>query len=82
MVSVKRLVVGSVDNLLRPRLVGRDTRMPDVVVLFSTLGGLAVLGPTGVIIGPILAGMFITCWDIFTAARRRELGGPVSTDEE
>ncbi|MCC7007296.1 MAG: AI-2E family transporter [Acidobacteria bacterium] len=75
------LVVGSVDNLLRPRLVGRDTRMPDVVVLFSTLGGLAVLGASGFIIGPILAGMFITCWEIFTASRHPEMN-PVITDGE
>lgn len=76
------LVVGSVDNVLRPRLVGHDTRMPDVVVLFSTLGGLAALGPAGFIIGPIVAGLFITSWELFTAMRRREFGGPELTDDE
>lgn len=67
------LIVGSVDNLLRPRLVGRDTRMHDLVILFSTLGGLAVFGPLGFIIGPVLAGLFVTGWQIFGLAYRDEL---------
>jgi predicted PurR-regulated permease PerM len=67
------LVVGSVDNLLRPRLVGRDTKMHDLVILFSTLGGLAVFGPLGFIIGPVLAGLFVTGWQIFALAYRDEL---------
>lgn len=62
------LVVGSVDNILRPRLVGRDTRMHDLMILFSTLGGLIVFGPVGFIVGPILAGLFITSWEIFAMA--------------
>lgn len=67
------LVVGSVDNLLRPRLVGHDTKLHDVVILFSTLGGLLVFGPLGFIIGPILAGLFVTSWQIFGIAYREEL---------
>ena len=62
------LAVGSVDNLLRPRLVGRDTEMHDLVILFSTLGGILVFGPVGFILGPVLAGLFITSWDIFGVA--------------
>lgn len=64
------LIVGSVDNVLRPRLVGRDTRLHDVVILFSTLGGIFMFGPLGFIIGPILAGLFVTSWDIFAVAYR------------
>lgn len=64
------LVVGSVDNVLRPRLVGRDTKMHDLVILFSTLGGILVFGPIGFIIGPILAGLFVTSWEIFAVAYR------------
>ncbi len=67
------LVVGSIDNLLRPSLVGRDTKMHDLVILFSTLGGLAVFGPLGFIIGPVLAGLFVTGWQIFGLAYRDEL---------
>ncbi len=58
-------VIGLVDNVLRPILVGRDTRLPDYLVLLSTLGGFGLLGMNGFIIGPLLAVLFITCWDIF-----------------
>jgi predicted PurR-regulated permease PerM len=67
------IVVGSVDNIVRPRLVGSDTRMPDVLVLLSTLGGIAMFGATGVVIGPVVAGLFLTSWHIFAATFSREL---------
>ena len=67
------LIVGSIDNLLRPRLVGRDTKMHDLVILFSTMGGLFVIGPLGFIIGPVLAGLFVTSWQIFRIAYREQL---------
>jgi predicted PurR-regulated permease PerM len=69
------LVIGSVDNILRPILVGKDTKMPDYVVLISTLGGLSVFGFNSFVIGPMIAAMFITVWDIF-AASRVEGAGP------
>ncbi len=56
------LVIGLVDNLLRPRLVGNDTKLPDYLILLSTLGGLAWFGVSGFILGPIIAAFFITCW--------------------
>ena len=59
------LVVGSVDNLLRPRLVGKDTKMHDLMILFSTLGGIAMFGIIGFIIGPIIAALFVTVWEIY-----------------
>ena len=59
------LLVGSVDNLLRPRLVGRDTKMHELLIFFSTLGGLGMFGIIGFIIGPIIAALFITVWDIY-----------------
>lgn len=67
------LIVGSVDNVLRPWLVGRDTKMHDLVILFSTLGGLIVFGPLGFIIGPLVAGLFVTIWEIFGATYHDEL---------
>ncbi|WP_310388040.1 AI-2E family transporter, partial [Roseateles sp.] len=67
------LVVGSVDNILRPWLVGRDTKMHDLVILFSTLGGLLAIGAMGFIIGPVLAGLFVTSWQIFGIAYRDQL---------
>lgn len=56
-------VIGLVDNLLRPILVGKDTKMPDYVVLFSTLGGLSILGINGFVIGPVVAALFIAAWE-------------------
>ncbi len=71
------LVIGMVDNVLRPLLVGKDTKMPDYVVLISTIGGMSVFGITGFVIGPAIAAMFIAVWDLFAsqqeAARRRQL---------
>lgn len=64
------LVIGSIDNVLRPILVGRDTRMPDYVVLISTLGGLQLFGFHGFIVGPVVAALFIGTWDIVTEQRR------------
>lgn len=59
------LVIGLVDNLLRPILVGKDTRMPDYVVMISTLGGMTVFGINGFVLGPTIAAMFIAVWQIF-----------------
>jgi predicted PurR-regulated permease PerM len=56
--------IGMVDNLLRPVLVGRDTQMPNYVILLSTLGGLAGFGLAGIVIGPIIAAFFITVWQM------------------
>jgi len=61
-------VVGTVDNLLRPRLVGKDTKMPDLLILLGTLGGLVLFGAVGIIIGPIIAALFVTVWDIYGEA--------------
>ena len=61
-------VVGSVDNFLRPWLVGKDTELPDLVILVSTLGGLMLFGPLGFIVGPIVAALFVTVWELYGAA--------------
>lgn len=62
------VVIGLVDNILRPLLVGKDTQMPDYVVLISTLGGIALFGLNGFVIGPVIAALFIAAWDLFTEA--------------
>jgi predicted PurR-regulated permease PerM len=59
------VIVGTLDNLLRPRLVGKDTQMHDLFIFFSTLGGLALFGLVGFVIGPIVAALFVTVWDIY-----------------
>lgn len=62
------LVIGLVDNILRPVLVGKDTKMPDYLVLMSTLGGMAIFGLNGFIIGPVIAAMFIAVWSTLSAS--------------
>lgn len=59
------LLIGTIDNVLRPLLVGRDTHLPDYIILLSTLGGIVVFGLSGFVIGPIIAGLFVTVWDMF-----------------
>lgn len=68
------LVIGLVDNLLRPVLVGKDTRMPDYVVMIATLGGMAVFGINGFVVGPAIAAMFIAVWHIHGAERTSGAG--------
>jgi predicted PurR-regulated permease PerM len=58
-------VIGLVDNILRPILVGRDTKLPDYIVLLSTLGGFALFGMSGFVLGPVVAAVFVASWDIF-----------------
>ena len=59
------VIVGSVDNFVRPRLVGKDTEMHDLLILFGTLGGIIMFGIVGIIIGPIIAALFTTVWEIY-----------------
>jgi predicted PurR-regulated permease PerM len=62
------LVVGSLDNLLRPILVGKDTQMHELMIFFGTMGGIFMFGMIGVIIGPIVAALFVTVWEIYGQA--------------
>jgi len=59
--------VGTIDNMLRPKLVGKDAKIPDLLILLGTLGGLFFFGPIGFIIGPLVCGLFLTVWDIYGA---------------
>src|SRR5690606_13538687 len=74
LVAFGAVVIGLVDNILRPILVGRDTKLPDYVVLLSTLGGLALFGINGFVIGPLIAALFFAFWGIFM----REIHTPES----
>ncbi len=64
-------VIGMIDNLLRPILVGHETKLPDFVVLIATVAGLELFGLSGFIIGPIIAALFIAVWDIVTELREQ-----------
>ena len=71
------LVIGMIDNLLRPVLVGKDTQMPDYVVMITTLGGMAVFGINGFVIGPAIGAMFIAVWEIYSVSRESgDVGSP------
>jgi predicted PurR-regulated permease PerM len=61
-------VIGLVDNFLRPILVGKDIKLPDYLVLLSTLGGMALFGLNGFVIGPVIAALFVAAWDLFASA--------------
>ena len=66
-------VISSIDNFLRPVLLGRETKMPDALILISILGGISVFGIAGVVIGPVVSALVITVWDIFAEEFSAEL---------
>lgn len=65
--------ISLIDNILRPILVGRDTEMPDALILLAILGGLATFGLTGIIIGPVVAALFLAIWSLFETEYSLEL---------
>ncbi|OOG68788.1 hypothetical protein BLJAPNOD_04132 [Ensifer sp. M14] len=71
------LVIGLVDNLLRPVLIGKETKIPDYLVLVSTLGGIATFGPNGLVVGPMIAALFLAAWSVFPAmmSERKDQNG-------
>ncbi|GAB3774212.1 AI-2E family transporter [Ramlibacter monticola] len=71
------VVIGLVDNVLRPILVGKDTRMPDFLVLVATLGGIVVFGLNGFVIGPVIAAVFLVSWEMLASARQQAMMPPL-----
>jgi predicted PurR-regulated permease PerM len=72
------IVIVNVDNVMRPRLVGQEVGMHDLMVFFSTLGGIAMFGPMGFIIGPMIAALFLSVLDIYSAEYRDHLDGTLA----
>lgn len=68
------LVISVVDNLMRPALVGRDLRLPDYVVLISTVGGIAMVGANGFVVGPMIAALFFAVWSLMAEDPPPEAG--------
>lgn len=66
------IVIASVDNVLRPILVGRDTGIPDWIILVTTLGGISIAGVSGIVIGPLVAGLFLASWSILQEQRAED----------
>jgi len=76
LVLVGVLLIGLVDNILRPILVGRDTRLPDYLILLSTLGGITAFGVSGFVIGPVVAALCLAGWEMFAEDFREPLALP------
>lgn len=72
LIFVGVVVIGLVDNLLRPPLVGKETKLPDYVVLISTVGGMTMLGINGFVLGPLVAALFIVAWSLFRQEQEQE----------
>lgn len=66
------IVISNIDNVLRPILVGRDTGIPDWIILVTTLGGISLAGFSGIVLGPLVGGLFLACWSILREQRERE----------
>jgi predicted PurR-regulated permease PerM len=85
------VIVGSLDNVLRPILVGKDTKMHELMIFFGTLGGIMMFGIAGIFIGPLIASLFITIWELYGIAfaeylpevyYRKEKAPAVGTDDD
>jgi len=63
---ISAFVIGNIDNVLRPRLVGRDAGMHDLMIFFSTIGGIGLFGVMGFLVGPVIAVLFLTILDIYS----------------
>ena len=74
------LVVGLIDNVLTPILIGQDTEMPDLMVLTTTLGGLALFGIAGIVIGPIIGALFVAVWELLGNAIEEDRAGSSVVD--
>jgi predicted PurR-regulated permease PerM len=57
-------IIGIVDNLLRPYLISKETKLPDYLVLLTTIGGISLFGISGFVLGPIIAALFISLWSL------------------
>ena len=65
-------IISSADNVLRPILVGRDTGIPDWIILITTLGGISLVGFSGIVLGPLVAGLFLASWSILREQREED----------
>lgn len=67
------LFISIIDNVIRPILIGNDIEMHPIIILFSTLGGIALFGISGFIIGPIIAALFQAFWEMYEDYYKKEL---------
>lgn len=82
LLGIGLFVISMVDNILRPPLVGKGTRLPDYVVLISTLGGLSVFGLDGFVLGPLIAALFVAVWSLQAQDREQRDRGTARHDTD
>lgn len=70
---VGAVVISTIDNLIRPSLVGKDIQMHPLLVLFSTLGGIILFGISGFVIGPVIASLYLATLSIYDHYYKSEL---------
>ena len=63
---ISTLIISSIDNILQPRLVSRSSGLHDLLIFFSTLGGISMFGVMGFIVGPIIAALFVSILDVYS----------------
>lgn len=80
LLAVGVLILSTIDNLLRPPLVGQGTKLPDYMVLVSTLGGLSLFGINGFVIGPLIAALFVAFWSLYTDEHSGSVDGRLMVD--
>jgi len=73
LILVAAVIISSVDNIMRPKLVGKDTQMHTLLIFFATLGGLSVFGLIGFVVGPIIMALFLAMWEIYGEEFRGQL---------
>ncbi|MBD3300719.1 MAG: AI-2E family transporter [Candidatus Moranbacteria bacterium] len=72
-IIVGTVIISNIDNLLRAKLVGNETKLHQLLVFFSTIGGIGLFGPLGFIIGPVLVVLFKSLMEIYEIEFKREL---------
>ena len=71
--TVSTTIISNIDNLIRPRLVGKEAKLHDLVIFFSSIGGIAAFGIMGFIVGPVIAALFISVLDIYSTEFEQQL---------
>lgn len=71
--AVGMLIISTIDNLLRPKLVGRDTQMHPLLIFFSTVGGIILFGISGFVLGPVITAFFLTLWEIYATTNKNQI---------
>lgn len=61
------VAVGLIDNILGPHLMSRGTVLHPFIILLSALGGIALFGPIGFILGPVITSLFVVLTELYAS---------------